>query len=241
MSQYVPSALRPQACLADTVYLTVARHLRCILPRKTSSTTVALTKLLGDAHSQVCKQCRDAGVHCDRSTVRFRNGLTLPKEPEIAFPAQRSWSRVHGKGLPSLPTSRVATRLSDDTVRFHDETPEIANLYLDKAGDGIMQHSHPTSSSTVNTRDNSATYGDFLPQQHHAGPSLPRLPHESPVNNVSPSSAPTSSTGSPRSLHSYKTSHAFTEREAILIRNFVENMALWVSLPGPKTTIGALI
>lgn len=141
----------------------------------------------------------------------------------------------------SLATSNGASTqvLNDDAVRFHDETPEIASLYVDEAGDGIQQSSQIINSSTQNPRDGSATF-DIL-TQHHAASSLSRLPRGSPEENPSPSSIPTYSTESARSKHNHKPSYAFSEREAILIRNFVENMALWVSVRGFRTLIAAIL
>lgn len=52
----------------------------------------------GDTIDQQCGHCLRTGVDCVRSNVRFRNGLSLPEEPELAFPDQDSWPRLQGQG-----------------------------------------------------------------------------------------------------------------------------------------------
>lgn len=65
--------------------------------------------------------------------------------------------------------------------------------------------------------------------QHAANLRSPSVPN-AVAENPSPASLSIISSSSSRTRSSYTTLHTFTEREAILIRNFVENMALWVCL-----------
>ena len=105
------------------------------------------------------------------------------------------------------------------SVRFHDETPEIANLYLGYSSTG-KRNIYPPEST--------------LPR-HNVGNTIPSQPAQDPIpDDPSPSSLSfySFSSTSPLSQNNIRPC-IFTEREAILIRNFVENMALWVTTISP--------
>ncbi|KAJ5319777.1 hypothetical protein N7508_000060 [Penicillium antarcticum] len=89
-------------------------------------------------------------------------------------------------------------------LRFHDETTEIASLYS-----GVQQ-------STQRFAANALTPVPARVAESHS-PSI-------------------SSFSSPRSIQSRSsnTLHLLTEREAVLMRNFVENMALWADITDPQ-------
>lgn len=70
-----------------------------------------------------------------------------------------------------------------------------------------------------------------ITQQHAANLRSPPVPNSTATENPSPASLSIISSSSSRTRSGYTTLHTFTEREAILIRNFVENMALWVRSP----------
>ncbi|KAJ5618393.1 hypothetical protein N7528_007036 [Penicillium herquei] len=185
---------------------------------KRSRLAVGCQRCRGDVNSQVCRHCLGAGVQCDRTTIRFRTGLVLPKSHNDAFPDQKDWPRIHGK------------------VRFHDETPEIVSQYvgslehdfcwIDEAENNPITENQPDPNAQVHTPD--------LPQTHledaeNNSPS--QLPYD-PID-VSPSSVSFYSTTSHRSRASSKPFKPYTVRESILIRNFVENMALWADITDP--------
>ncbi|KAJ5784293.1 uncharacterized protein N7503_009505 [Penicillium pulvis] len=167
----------------------------------------------GDIHSQICQHCRSAGVQCDRTIIRFRSGLALSKNQDDAFPDHQAWPRLHGK------------------VRFHDETPEIVNLYLSSREDDHDHWIQNTEKSPSPEERNTRTPGlSPSTQQQHINHISPQRPHD-PID-VSPSSVSFYSTSTTRT--SSKPFQPFTEREAILVRNFVENMALWADITDPN-------
>ncbi|KAJ6086270.1 hypothetical protein N7486_010551 [Penicillium sp. IBT 16267x] len=131
----------------------------------------------------------------------------------------------------STPTrSRVATGCQRCRVRFHDETPEIINLYLSSLEDGHDRWIQNTEKSPTPEERNIHT-PEFSPhtQQQHINHVSSHVSHD-PID-VSPSSVSLYST--PTSRTSSKPFQPFTEREAILVRNFVENMALWADITDP--------
>ncbi|KAJ5703061.1 hypothetical protein N7488_010609 [Penicillium malachiteum] len=185
---------------------------------KRSRLAVGCQRCRGDVNSQVCRHCLGAGVQCDRTTIRFRSGLALPKSHNDAFPDQNNWPRIHGK------------------VRFHDETPEIVSQYVgsldadfcwvDEAEKSPIPENQPNANAQVHNPE--------LPQTHLEdveNNSLSQLPYD-PID-VSPSSVSFYSTTSHRSRASSKPFKSYTVRESILIRNFVGNMALWADITDP--------
>ncbi|CAG8897127.1 unnamed protein product [Penicillium egyptiacum] len=186
----------------------VVRHLKC------------------DVNDLVCEHCQQAGVDCDRTNIRFRNGLSLPKEAELAF-SESCWPQLHGKGER---TNGLLLSKSNHAflVRFHDETPEIASLYS-TIQDGRLP---------VELIEELDIPSGLLAEQPYAangadeGNALAQFPAFT-AENVSPSFP---SLSSPRSIQS-RTCHPLqplSEREAILLRNFVENMALWADITDPQ-------
>ncbi|CAI7574149.1 unnamed protein product [Penicillium palitans] len=173
--------------------------------------------LVGDISDLSCEHCQQAGVDCDRTNVRFRNGLSLPKEAELAF-SEGCWPQLRGK------------------VRFHDETPEIAS-----------QYSTIQDSQSVFTNNFSCRLAVGLEEEFDSSSGPPgQQPY--PGNGVDEANAlvqfPASTTesvspsvSSPRSIQSINSSkplQPLSEREAILLRNFVENMALWADITDPQ-------
>lgn len=115
--------------------------------------------------------------------------------------------------------------LNRTTVRFHDETPEIASLYLTSPQDDPFGYSHiSTVDATAEEREEEHTPATRHTQQDHVRDDLSQLPLDSIAEDFSPWGRSVHSSASSRTGPLY----TFTEREAVLIRNFVENMALWV-------------
>lgn len=185
-------------------------------------------------HAEICRHCQRVGVGCNRSSVRFREGLALPS---IAFPEEPSWPRINGKGtLYSWNISRNINNCNahSPTVRFHDETSEITSLYVEISEDPESQWAHERDDySHGNPHHETVIDTPKEPQiglQHVVNLRSPSVPNTA-AENPSPASLSIISSSSSRTRSSYTTLHTFTEREAILIRNFVENMALWVRSP----------
>ncbi|KAJ5501086.1 hypothetical protein N7527_012207 [Penicillium freii] len=178
---------------------------------------VVTDKHLGDISDLGCEHCQQAGVDCDRTNVRFRNGLSLPKEAELAF-SESCWPQLRGK------------------VRFHDETPEIASLY-----------STIQDNQSAFTNDSNCRLAVGLREELDSPSGLP-VQQPYPCNGVDETNALVqfqasttenvslsfSSPSSIQSINSSKPLQPLSEREAILLRNFVENMALWADITDPQ-------
>ncbi|KAJ5375827.1 hypothetical protein N7517_007833 [Penicillium concentricum] len=160
-----------------------------------------------------CEHCQQASVDCDRTNVRFRNGLSLPKEAEIAFSDKSCWPQLRGK------------------VRFHDETPEIASLYSIIHGQPDFTNG-PDYSSPVGLIEELGSLSG-LPYAANGTKEDALAQFPAPTENLSPSVLSLSSR-SIESRTSSKPSQPLSEREAILLRNFVENMALWADITDPQ-------
>ncbi|KAJ5933259.1 hypothetical protein N7516_007748 [Penicillium verrucosum] len=173
--------------------------------------------LVGDISDLGCENCQQAGVDCDRTNVRFRNGLSLPKDAELAF-SESFWPQLRGK------------------VRFHDETPEIASLY------STIQDSQSTFTNdsscrlAVERREELDIPSGLLAQQPYPGNEVDEANAlaQFPVSTTESVSSSFSSPRSIQSINSSKPLQPLSEREAILLRNFVENMALWADITDPQ-------
>ncbi|KAJ5342588.1 hypothetical protein N7541_011712 [Penicillium brevicompactum] len=177
-----------------------------VCKEKTFGSRLPTMSWTGDLDDLGCGSCQQAGVDCDRSNIRFRNGLSLPEEPELAFPDQASWPQVHGRVIVA--------------VRFHNETAEIASLY--------STEDQPTFLESI-VFEAPEVIGDSL----YTNTSSALNPLTSAVASHS-SSVSSWSSPSTQSRASSKVRHPLSEREAILMRNFVENMALWADITDPQ-------
>ncbi|KAJ5444797.1 uncharacterized protein N7458_008669 [Penicillium daleae] len=167
-------------------------------------------EVAGDINSKVCQPCQDAGSECDRTTIRFRNGLTQSDGIDRTFLDQDNWPQVRGK------------------IRFHDETPEIASLYVSTLDYGTVLPCQDISSEghTRIFHSNNNLHNE----QFHIGSTSTQQQLSKGFSQSSQSlfsSPPSRPPALPQALHN------FTQREAILLRNFVENMALWADITDP--------
>lgn len=99
-------------------------------------------------------------------------------------------------------------------VRFHDETPEIASLYSADPQCPTTLIDNPIFEEAPETSIDPQPYASTADTSSHFSP-------------IAVSHSPSISTLSP-ARPSSKLRHPLSEREAILMMNFVENMALWV-------------
>lgn len=115
-------------------------------------------------------------------------------------------------------------------MRFHDETPEIASLYSTIQDSQSAFTNDSSYRLAVELREELDIPSGLPEQQLYPGNgvdeanALVQFP-ASTTESVSPSF---SSPRSIQSINSSKPLQPLSEREAILLRNFVENMALWV-------------
>ncbi|KAB8076425.1 hypothetical protein BDV29DRAFT_170229 [Aspergillus leporis] len=195
-----------------------ARHLKC------------------DTHIPACNHCKQARVNCDRSfNVRFRDVLDLDNNYDIVFPERDIWPRPIGP------------------FQFHDETISIKELYCVEGSDTFYPQ-HDVSACLYNS-SHSPTGGSYLnPNRHGFSVLEPTSVTQSSISSLIPllSASQNSalhlnqendhisslSSSPARNWHGDKSTSAqdtsFSEREAILMRNFVDNMALWADITDPQ-------
>ncbi|KAL6918694.1 hypothetical protein FSST1_002720 [Fusarium sambucinum] len=162
-----------------------------------------------------CQACVEAGINCERALqVRFRTGLD--QSAGYSFSSNQVWVRPR------------------KSLEYVDETDQVSQNYKDQDQDLLLNDDLPLSPDLTD-RD----------QQMSA------LAHISPASNTSQNLSTSSQTshhdliGFPRNLQTSQDLHSnselgsspgstcyrpaipFTTREAVLIKNFTENMALW--------------
>ncbi|GFF24094.1 hypothetical protein IFM58399_00533 [Aspergillus lentulus] len=197
-----------------------ARHLRC------------------DTKTPACDNCRTAGEDCERFlNIRFRNGLDFVKDQDVTFPEKGPWPSLTGP------------------IRFYDETPETESLY-------ITSNSSPSSQVRHDTGYSDGSHCGLPGSDVREQRPYQTLPEkDTPVTQqiFTPASRPTyaaSNIGSPVAHLGYPDAECTTElrrdstsltdfarsqthtslsaREAVLFRNFVDNMALWTDITDPQ-------
>ncbi|KAE8145939.1 hypothetical protein BDV25DRAFT_144193 [Aspergillus avenaceus] len=197
------------------------RHLRC------------------DTHIPACDHCKQAGVDCDRSfNVRFRSGLDLAGNSDKVFPERAIWPQPPGP------------------LRFHDETTAIKELYYIVTPEAsFCQQDTPTHLYCPREEPITRPYPDSELEAFGLEHFL--ITHHSPNSSLDP---PSTGASDPRTLDSpsgqihddkytldlsvpgklYSSlltesqSTPLSKREAILMRNFVDNMALWADITDPQ-------
>ncbi|KAE8368599.1 hypothetical protein BDV27DRAFT_141818 [Aspergillus caelatus] len=224
----------------------VTRHLKC------------------DTDSPICYHCKQAGIDCDRSfNVRFREGLGLNNDHDIVFPERGIWPHPIGplqfhdettaiKELYCVDSSDTSFHPNGSLDSLYDSSfkapaglypsPDQFELPVSEPPSGPRSSTSPSTPhlysedlllnilsldaliwriSTNRVFGNgtaSQTQGIPLYHGNDRGPSFP----SSPNRNMHES----------RSADAQNTS--FSEREAALIRNYVDNMALWADITDPQ-------
>lgn len=190
--------------------------------------------LIGDADATTCSKCKDAGIECVRSVnVRFRNGLDLAEDQNIAFPESESWPRLMGSSMCAC-CRNVLTLAEWCLVHFHDETLETQRHYTVVDSRTIWEQENGSSFSHIDTMpeietSQSPKLNDFLTQTQK-DTEIPQI-HDAyfPSSGVlHKPNEPLFSSYSEKASSLPSHSVSFNNREAMLMRNFIENMALWV-------------
>ncbi|OJJ30264.1 hypothetical protein ASPWEDRAFT_703418 [Aspergillus wentii DTO 134E9] len=77
-----------------------------------------------DTETPTCYHCNQAQVQCFRSVnVRFREGIDLPKDHDVAFPERKFWPHPTG------------------SIHFYDETIEVKRYYTIDEEQESLEHS----------------------------------------------------------------------------------------------------
>ncbi|KAH8669121.1 hypothetical protein BX600DRAFT_511160 [Xylariales sp. PMI_506] len=192
-----------------------------------------------------CNACLTDGIECIRpSSIRFKCGLD------------------QSDGMSTFPDTQVWVEPTGD-LNFHDETPRISRLYnilewieSDDAQDSTLIEPHYPVNSTDPTSPSIASRGEarspgssWLGQPEATDTPIPFSPlgnrrrmasieatiHAATSAQNSPATPQTGIIySSPASSISVEGRPAvLSEREALLMRNFIENMALWADISDP--------
>ncbi|KAI5468136.1 hypothetical protein BGZ63DRAFT_460005 [Mariannaea sp. PMI_226] len=189
------------------------------------------TRCDNDAPS--CLSCQKANIECIRSLqVRFRNGLD-GADRENAFPQSQTWVAL------------------ERNLEYHDETRKLSQLYEGVAEEIVDPGASPPQPPSERRWISHETRTTSPSPQETLAPSLEQLPspptgspysgtHEitsPPLLGARPGSQGSSLSYSTHQGFSPSSSHPvvpFTKREAVLMRNFVENMASWADVTDLK-------
>ncbi|CAI7654550.1 unnamed protein product [Penicillium glandicola] len=130
----------------------------------------------------------------------------------------------------------VGPNCVEKVVRFHDETPEIASLYSTIQDGQPAFTNDPNCRVTVEPREELNSPSGLLAQRPYAANEADQADAwaQFPTSTIENASSSLSSPISTRSRTSSKSLEPLSEREAILLRNFVENMALWADITDPQ-------
>ncbi|KAF7118415.1 hypothetical protein CNMCM5793_007932 [Aspergillus hiratsukae] len=194
---------------------------------------------VGDTKTPACDNCRTAGEECERFlNIRFRNGLDFVKDQDATFPEKAAWPSLTGP------------------IRFYDETLEVERLYVESNPSPTSQESHDTQYSDGShcgpagwdvhrQRRYQVLPEEDAPVAQQSSTPVNRLPY-APLNigtSIAPHGSPdvecttelrrtsTSLSDLARSQPHYT---LLSAREAVLFRNFVDNMALWTDITDPQ-------
>lgn len=215
----------------------------------------------------VCKYCRDRKIKCDFHQHPCREcrtiGLECVRTSAIKFKYHRS-SGGSGEGQ-KFPSRQVWTALPRTALRYHDETPELIDLYdgdesahgyHGATGGNLRSGTSPKRAQTTDEeREMGVNMASTRPREHPPAVEspLPQL-HSSEVlmsstrspqdwtawgaNTTTPSSqnfeSPwAQSVDSQLSNRNAEPVLSLSAAEALLLRNYTENMALWADGTDP--------
>ncbi|KAH1560820.1 hypothetical protein KXX62_002186 [Aspergillus fumigatus] len=219
-----------------------ARHLKC------------------DTKTPACENCRNAGEICERFlNIRFRNGLDCVKDQDVTFPEKAGWPSltgpvrfhdetreieslyVEGDSLPPSQGSRDTGYSDGSRCGLPGSDAREQRRYLTRTEEEIpvtQQSSTPASRPTYSTFPcvgrscldalmvlfgTKATLNAGSPVAHHGAADLEC------TTELRRNPAGLSGSRSSRPHH-----RPLSAREAVLFRNFVDNMASWTDITDPQ-------
>ncbi|KAM5361019.1 hypothetical protein BFJ63_vAg13810 [Fusarium oxysporum f. sp. narcissi] len=194
------------------------------LPKKNSRVAVGCTACRGDKEVPSCSACVKAGIDCKRALqIRFRPGLGL--SAGYTFSSDQTWVRPR--------KSRRAYQIPFDTklttsVEYVDETDRVSQDYEDRGQEDISLAEDLAVAPDTTELDQHASALAHISPASHVSQGMTSLPGNSPASTQMTRHLRYSSelVRSPDSPYS-RPPMQFTTREAELIKNFTENMALW--------------
>lgn len=191
-----------------------------------------LRKVKCDSVGVACKECVKSHMECRRTpAIRFKHQyLNSGSQNDLEFPPGQAWT---------LPTA---------SLRYHDETPEIVDMYQKDSGSGGSFTAAFAHSPAVHVEaPSSSKEPERLFRFEQAGNSN-ALPHAGSLAAAQRSSVLSMEGSAVQSTHTPGVAsnttweqHAGDARpspladsdpmvsrdEAVLLRNFADNMALW--------------
>lgn len=202
-------------------------------------------KIRCDFYQDICGECRKIGMECVRTpAIIFKHHSGHKSRDVQDFPARQVWT---------LPKT---------TLRYHDETPGIIDLYSADTSSYVFSQPQNGSNSALESSSNDQMMPDDheqpqymattsvdsfsalkSPSSHHNSPQV-SMTHAEAVLAQSPVTG--SQTHVSPWAQSVDSDHAaasrleltrpLSEMEAMLLRNYTENMALWADDTDPGRT-----
>lgn len=159
-----------------------------------------------DFEAAACRQCRNIGLACIRQPAfRFRYDA---RQIELAAEPPRS----QGHHTPTA-------------LEFYDETPGLLQSYV-----ATSMEDYAAGKTKLSGRSGRSGTPSPLTGVEHCGDSASTSFYMSPPRDDQTS--PDHMSGLSYSGHA--ATQPFTESEAVLVRNFAENMALWTDVTDPE-------
>jgi hypothetical protein len=191
----------------------------------------------------VCEYCRDRKIKCEFYQDPCREcrilGLECVRTSAIRFKHHHGGGSSEGQEFPS----RQVWTLPKTALRYHDETPELIDMY-----DGNESSYRPSILPGTEPRPNtSAKRVQTADEQHHGATSMTTI-HSSEVlmdNFRSPQNStalgadsqnyesPWAQSVDSQFVRNAEPVIALSATEALLLRNYTENMALWADGTDP--------
>lgn len=183
-----------------------------------------------DSGGSACAQCKDAGIEClPQPTLKFRYH---EKQQALSRASSSLWRPCP---LPPVP------------LRFYDETPDVCAHYRE-AGSPLRSDA---ASSFHDALDHyqlvTDVAGDVLESCYVASRTKDNLEQYQPVTDVTVDDMGNFNAAS-QSQDAYTPSDdkstelsPLSPNEALLLRNFTDNMALWTDVADPCHTFGTTI
>jgi hypothetical protein len=179
-------------------------------------------KIKCDFHQDPCRECRTLGLECVRtSAIRFKHHHGGGSSEGLEFPSRQVWT---------LPKT---------ALRYHDETPELIDMYH---GNDLSYR--PSGLPAGEPRPNTSAKRVQTANEQHGAATIPSS--EVLMNNFR---SPQNSTALGADSQNYESPWAqsvdsqfvrnaepviaLSATEALLLRNYTENMALWADGTDP--------
>lgn len=164
-------------------------------------------KIRCDFYNETCGECSKIGMECVRTpTFTFKYHYGNKSKEATTFPSRQVWT---------LPKT---------ALRYHDETPGIIDMY---------NVDTPATTLPAEATREAALHHTHSVSAIESPPAQPQSPISVAQAQVSPWGQ---SVNSDHITARLELTHPLSETDALLLRNYTENMALWADGTDPGRT-----